>query len=147
TRHLLLLPASVDECYTMAMTAFDLAERFQTPVFVMSDLDLGMNTWMAERFAYPEVPIDRGKVLTPEKLAEIGDWGRYKDVDGDGVAYRTLPGQFGPASFTRGSGHNEKGQYSERAEDYTGTLDRLGRKFETARGAVPAPELTSVEGA
>lgn len=147
TKHLLLLPASVDECYTMAMEAFDLAERFQTPVFVMSDLDLGMNTWMAERFAYPEGAIDRGKVLTPEKLAEIGEWGRYKDVDGDGIPYRTLPGQFGPASFTRGSGHNEKGQYSERAEDYTTTLDRLSRKFETARHAVPAPVIDDAAGA
>ncbi len=139
TGHLLLLPASVDECYTMAMAAFDLAERFQTPVFVMSDLDLGMNTWMAERFAYPDAPLDRGKVLTPEKLAEIGEWGRYVDVDGDGIPYRTLPGQFGPAAFTRGSGHNEKGQYSERADDYTRTLDRLVTKFNTARGELPAP--------
>jgi 2-oxoglutarate ferredoxin oxidoreductase subunit alpha len=147
TKHILLLPASVDECYTMAMAAFDLAERFQTPIFVMSDLDLGMNTWMAERFAYPEGSIDRGKVLTPEKLAEIGEWGRYRDVDGDGIPYRTLPGQFGPASFTRGSGHNEKGQYSERADDYTRTLDRLVTKFNTARREVPQPEVDLVESA
>jgi 2-oxoglutarate ferredoxin oxidoreductase subunit alpha len=147
TKHILLLPASVDECYTMAMAAFDLAERFQTPVFVMSDLDLGMNTWMAERFAYPERAIDRGKVLTPEKLAEIGDWGRYRDVDGDGIPYRTLPGQFGPASFTRGSGHNEKGQYSERADDYTRTLDRLLTKFSTARHEVPQPVVELDESA
>src|SRR5690606_10430083 len=147
TKHILLLPASVDECYTMALAAFDLAERFQTPVFVLSDLDLGMNTWMAERFAYPEAPIDRGKVLTPEKLAELGEWGRYTDVDGDGIAFRTLPGQFGPASFVRGSGHNAKGQYSERAEDYTATVDRLARKFETARDVVPAPEVDAVPGA
>ena len=147
TAHLLLLPASVDECYTMAMAAFDLAERFQTPVFVMSDLDLGMNTWMAERFVYPDTPLDRGKVLTPEKLAEIGDWGRYVDVDGDGIPYRTLPGQFGPAAFTRGSGHNEKGQYSERADDYTRTLDRLVTKFNTARGELPAPVVDVREGA
>lgn len=147
TKHIVLLPASVDECYTMAMAAFDLAERFQTPVFVLSDLDLGMNTWMAERFAYPEGPVDRGKVLTPEKLAELGDWGRYRDVDGDGIAYRTLPGQFGPASFVRGSGHNEKGQYSERAEDYTDTVDRLARKFDTARTIVPAPVVDEVPGA
>ncbi len=147
TKHLVLLPASVDECYTMAMAAFDLAERFQTPVFVLSDLDLGMNTWMAERFTYPEAPIDRGKVLTPEKLAELGEWGRYTDVDGDGIAFRTLPGQFGPASFVRGSGHNAKGQYSERAEDYTATVDRLARKFETARDVVPVPEVDAVPGA
>lgn len=147
TSHLLLLPASVDECYTMAMAAFDLAERFQTPVFVMSDLDLGMNTWMAERFSYPDAPLDRGKVLTPEKLAEIGEWGRYVDVDGDGIPYRTLPGQFGPAAFTRGSGHNEKGQYSERADDYTRTLDRLVTKFNTARGELPAPVVDARDGA
>ena len=141
TRHILLLPSSVTECYTMAMAAFDLAEHFQTPVFVMSDLDLGMNTWMAEPFAYPEAPLDRGKVLTPEALAAIGEWGRYKDVDGDGIPYRSLPGQFGPAYFTRGSGHNAKAQYSERPDDYIHNIDRLARKFETARAHVPAPEV------
>jgi 2-oxoglutarate/2-oxoacid ferredoxin oxidoreductase subunit alpha len=147
TKQLLLLPASMEECYSMATQAFDLAERFQTPVFVMSDLDLGMNTWMSGAFPYPEAPLDRGKVLTPEKLAEIGEWGRYKDVDGDGIAYRTLPGQFGPPAFTRGSGHNEMGQYSERADDYTRTLDRLLKKFDTARSAVPAPVVDVREGA
>lgn len=147
TRHLLLLPASVTECYTMAIDAFDLAERFQTPVFVMTDLDLGMNTWMAEPFPYPEAPLDRGKVLTPEALQRIGEWGRYKDVDGDGIPYRTLPGQFGPSYFTRGSGHNAKAQYSEKPDDYTGNIDRLLRKFETARAHVPAPEIEQREGA
>ncbi len=147
TKHLLLLPASVDECYTMGIQAFDLAERFQTPVFVMTDLDLGMNTWMAEPFPYPEAPIDRGKVLTAEVLEAIGDWGRYQDVDGDGIAYRTLPGQFGPAFFTRGSGHNAKAQYSEKADDYTSNLDRLLRKFETARAHVPPPEVDPQAGA
>lgn len=147
TKHLLLLPASVTECYTMAMDAFDLAERFQTPVFVMSDLDLGMNTWMAEPFPYPEAPLDRGKVLTPETLQAIGEWGRYKDVDGDGIAYRSLPGQFGPAFFTRGSGHNAKAQYSEKPDDYITNIDRLSRKFETARTAVPQPEADVQAGA
>jgi len=141
TKHILLLPASVSECYSMSTDAFDLAERFQTPIFVMTDLDLGMNTWMAEPFPYPEAPLDRGKVLTAETLQAIGEWGRYKDVDGDGIPYRTLPGQFGPSFFTRGSGHNAKAHYSERPDDYTTNIDRLLRKFETARGEMPAPEV------
>jgi 2-oxoglutarate/2-oxoacid ferredoxin oxidoreductase subunit alpha len=138
-RHLLLLPSSVSECYEMAMEAFDLAERFQTPVFVMADLDLGMNTWMSEPFAYPDRPLDRGKVLDKETLARIGEWGRYKDVDGDGIPYRTIPGDGMPAYFCRGSGHNDRGQYSERPDDYVQNMERLARKFETARGRVPPP--------
>jgi 2-oxoglutarate ferredoxin oxidoreductase subunit alpha len=139
TKHLMLIPASVEECYTMAQDAFELAEEFQTPVFVMMDLDLGMNNWMSDAFTYPTTPISRGKVLTPEKLKELGEWGRYKDVDGDGIAYRTIPGDGLPAYFTRGSGHNAKGQYSERPDDYVENMDRLARKFETARARVPAP--------
>lgn len=123
----------------MAQEAFELAEHFQTPVFVMMDLDLGMNNWMSDAFNYPTTPINRGKVLTAAKLKEIGDWGRYKDVDGDGIAYRTIPGDGLPPYFTRGSGHNAKGQYSERPDDYVENVDRLARKFETARGHVPAP--------
>jgi len=141
TRHPLLLPSSVRECYTMAMDAFDLAERLQTPVFVMSDLDLGMNMWMSDPFAYPERALDRGKVLDRETLTRIGEWGRYKDVDGDGIPYRTLPGSDMPSYFTRGSGHNARGQYSERADDYVNNLERLQRKFETAKDLVPAPEI------
>jgi 2-oxoglutarate ferredoxin oxidoreductase subunit alpha len=147
TRHIMLLPSSVEECYSLSMQAFDLAERFQTPVFVMSDLDLGMNTWMSEPFAYPEAPPDRGKILTEETLARIGEWGRYKDVEGDGIAYRTIPGRSGPAFFTRGSGHNEKAAYSERPDDYQRNLDRLARKYETARKVVPAPIVDLREGA
>ena len=139
TKHILLIPASVDECYTMGMEAFDIAERFQTPVFVMSDLDLGMNTWMSEPFKYPEAPVDRGKLLTEAELKRLGQWGRYMDADGDGIAYRTIPGDGMPAYFCRGSGHNEKGQYSERPDDYVNNLDRLSRKFQTARTHVPAP--------
>ena len=139
TRHLLLFPASVEECYTMAMEAFDLAERFQTPVFVMSDLDLGMNTWMSKTFDYPTKPIDRGKVVDSETLDRIGKFGRYRDVDGDGVPYRTIPGDDMPAFFCRGSGHNEWAQYSERPDDYQKNVDRLARKFETARNWMPAP--------
>ena len=141
TRHPLLLPASVAECYSMAMEAFDLAERLQTPVFVMSDLDLGMNMWMSDPFAYPDTPIDRGKVLDQEALARIGEWGRYQDVDGDAIPYRSLPGSDAPAYFTRGSGHNARGQYSERADDYVNNMLRLRRKFDTARTLVPAPEI------
>lgn len=139
TRHLLLFPASVEECYTMAMEAFDLAERFQTPVFVMSDLDLGMNTWMSKTFDYPAKPIDRGKVVDSETLERIGKFGRYRDVDGDGIPYRTIPGDDMPAFFCRGSGHNEWAQYSERPDDYQKNVDRLARKFETARNWMPAP--------
>lgn len=144
TNHPLLLPASVTECYTMAMEAFDLAEQLQAPVFVMSDLDLGMNTWMSRPFDYPTAPLDRGKRLTPEALARIGQWGRYKDVDGDGVAYRTVPGDGMPAYFARGSGHNAMALYSERADDYANNLDRLARKFQTAKTLVPKPEVELV---
>ena len=139
TRHLMLFPASVEECYTMAMEAFDLAERFQTPVFVLSDLDLGMNTWMSKPFEYPTKPLDRGKILDEETLERIGKFGRYRDVDGDGVPYRSVPGDGMPAFFCRGSGHNEWAQYSERPDDYKKNIDRLARKFETARNWMPAP--------
>jgi 2-oxoglutarate ferredoxin oxidoreductase subunit alpha len=145
TKHILLLPCSPEECYTMAGNAFDLSEQFQTLVFVMSDLDLGMNNWMSEPFHYPENPLNRGKVLSKEDLQRLGGFARYKDVDGDGIGYRTLPGTDHPAAafFTRGSGHNEKAQYSERADDFEQNMERLNRKFETARSFVPRPELVS----
>ena len=143
TKHLLLFPSNPEECFSMASDAFDLAERFQTPVFVLSDLDLGMNNWMAEPFEYPTKPIDRGKVLSKEDLDRLGGFARYKDVDGDGVGYRTLPGINHPAGawFARGSGHNEKGQYSERPDDYVNNIDRLLKKFNTARQFVPKPQV------
>jgi 2-oxoglutarate/2-oxoacid ferredoxin oxidoreductase subunit alpha len=143
TKHIMLLPSSVEECFSMAQDAFDLAEQFQTLVFVMSDLDLGMNNWMSEPFSYPPKPINRGKVLTKEDLDRLGGFARYKDVDGDAIPYRTLPGTDHPAAayFTRGSGHNEHAQYSERPDDYEHNLERLNRKFETARWFVPRPEL------
>jgi 2-oxoglutarate ferredoxin oxidoreductase subunit alpha len=148
TRHPLLLPGSVSECFEFAIEAFNLAEKLQTPVFVLSDLDLGMNNWMSDPFAYPEKPIDRGKVLTKEDLDRLGGFARYKDVDGDGVGYRTLPGTDHPAAayFTRGSGHNEKAHYSERPDDYQANMERLERKFEHARSLVPKPELVSDSG-
>ena len=149
TSQLLLFPNSVEECYAMAQEAFDLAEEFQTPVFVMSDLDIGMNNWMADPFPYPEKPIRRGKVLSAADLERIQHFERYRDVDGDGICYRTLPGTDHPlaAYFTRGSGHNEKAAYSERSEDYQNNMDRLKRKFETARGRLPAPVIAEDPGA
>src|SRR5205085_3161307 len=146
TKQILLIPSSVEECYTMAMDAFDLAERFQQLVFVMSDLDLGMNMWMAHPFTYPEEAIDRGKVLDAESIKKLGaEWGRYKDVDGDGIPYRTIPGTGMPSYFTRGSGHNERGQYSERPDDYQRNVDRLARKQETAKKHVPEPIVEDAE--
>ena len=143
TKHILLIPSSVEECYTMAGEAFDLAEQFQTLVFVMSDLDLGMNNWMSDPFKYPEKPLNRGKVLGREELDKLGGFSRYKDVDGDGIPYRTLPGTDHPAAayFARGSGHNEKSQYSERPDDFERNMERINRKFETARSFVPRPEI------
>ena len=141
TKHIMLIPSSAEECYEFTMAAFDLAERFQTPVFVMTDLDLGMNTWMADSFAYPEKPLDRGKRLDADTLARLKDWGRYLDVDGDGIPWRTVPGDGMPAYFNRGSGHNSKGQYSERADDYAANVDRLAKKFETARSFVPVEDV------
>jgi len=143
TKHPMLIPANVQECYEMAQQAFDLAERLQTPIFVMSDLDLGMNNWMSEPFTYPEKPLDRGKVLGKEDLEKLGGFARYKDVDGDAIGYRTLPGTDHPlaAYFTRGSGHNEKAQYTERPDDYINNMERLAKKFETARSLMPRPEV------
>ena len=147
TRHPLLIPASPEECFTMAGEAFDLAEELQTPVFVLLDLDLGMNYWMSPRFEYPEKPMQRGKVLSKDDLDRLGGFNRYEDVDGDGVPYRTLPGtpHEKAAYFTRGTGHTIKATYSEREDDWTLNLDRLARKMETARKMVPAPEIEKNE--
>jgi 2-oxoglutarate ferredoxin oxidoreductase subunit alpha len=149
TKHIVLLPSSPEDCFYLASDAFDLAERFQTPVFVLSDLDIGMNNWMSNEFRYPEKPFDRGKVLNVEDLNKVKEFARYKDVDGDGIPYRTLPGTNHPLAsyFTRGSGHNEKAQYSERADDYKNNMDRLNRKFETAKNYVPKPVIDLQEGA
>jgi 2-oxoglutarate ferredoxin oxidoreductase subunit alpha len=141
TRHVMLLPGSVKECFDMSVEAFDLAEELQTPIFVLSDLDLGMNNWMTEPFSYPEKPMQRGKVLSAEDLTRLGGFARYKDVDGDAVGYRTLPGTDHPqaAFFTRGSGHNERALYTERPDEYQQVMERLARKFDTARSKMPAP--------
>jgi 2-oxoglutarate/2-oxoacid ferredoxin oxidoreductase subunit alpha len=150
TNHIMLIPATVEECFRFAQEAFNLAERFQTPVFCMSDLDLGMNNWMSEPFNYPnDIPIDRGKVLSAEDLAKLDGFARYSDIDGDGIPYRTLPGTRHPAAayFTRGSGHNECGDYTERPEDYVGLMNRLARKIEGARSEIPSPVVENVPGA
>lgn len=149
-RHPVLFPASPEECFTMAQEAFDLAERLQTPVFVLTDLDLGMNNWMADPFPYPDKPFDRGKVLDAagvERLEET--WGRYRDLDGDGIPWRTLPGTDHPkaAYFTRGSGHDEAARYTEKPHDYVKNVERLARKLDGARELLPGPLAEDREGA
>ncbi len=141
TEHVILLPGSVRECFELSYAAFDLAERLQTPVFVLTDLDLGMNNWMSDPFAYPEKPLDRGKILSAEELEKAGGFARYKDVNGDAIGWRTLPGTEHPkaAYFTRGSGHNAAGGYTERPDEYQEVMDRLSRKFESARKLGPTP--------
>ena len=149
TKHIMLFPSSPHECFEIAMEAFNLAEQFQTIVFVMSDLDLGMNNWMSDPFPYPEKPIERGKVLVKADLDKLGTFSRYKDVDGDGIGYRTLPGTQHPAAayFTRGSGHNANANYSEKPEDYEKNMERLQRKFDHARSIVPAPIIETAPNA
>lgn len=144
TKHVVLLPGSVAECFDFGWTAFDLAEELQTPVFVLSDLDFGMNQWMTTPFEYPETPMKRGKVLWEEDLEKIGkEWGRYLDMDGDGIPYRTLPGNKHPRSayFARGTGHDEYANYSEDPETWNLNMERLNKKFETARLMVPKPVI------
>lgn len=142
-RHIVLLPASVSECYEHTIEALDLAQEFQTPVFVATDLDLGMNLWMSPRFDYPSRPLSRGKVLDKADLERLGKFERYRDVDNDGVCYRTLPGTEHElaAYFTRGTGHNEKSGYSERPDDWKRNIDRLARKLESARRRLPNPVI------
>ncbi len=149
-RHICLIPATMAECFEFGGAALDMAERLQTLVIVLSDLDLGLNLWPTKPFAYPEKPLDRGKVLSAEELTRLGGgWKRYADVDGDGVCYRTLPGTDHPAAayFTRGTGHNEAAGYSERPEDWSANLARLAKKHDQARTIVPGPVVELVEGA
>lgn len=147
TKHVCLLPASTAECFEFGWRAFDFAERLQTPVFVLSDLDLGMNIWATDPFEYPDQPMDRGKVLTAEDLKRLGSFQRYADVDGDGIPWRTLPGTDHPAAayFTRGSGHDESATYTESEEAYVRVMDRLARKFETARRILPPPVVRATD--
>jgi len=149
TKNVILLPGSVKECFELTQAAFDLAERIQTPVFVLTDLDLGMNNWMSEPFDYPVKPLDRGKVLTAEDLNRLGGFARYRDVDGDAIGWRTLPGTPHPKAsyFTRGSGHNDAAAYTEKPEEYVALMDRLARKFENARKLLPAPVVVRDKGA
>jgi 2-oxoglutarate ferredoxin oxidoreductase subunit alpha len=160
TQMVMLFPGSVTECFEFGWKAFDLAERLQTPVFVLSDLDFGMNQWMTRPFEYPSTPMDRGKILWEEDIQRIidqngtdklfkGQWGRYLDVDGDGIPYRTVAGNRHPRSayFTRGTGHTENATYSESPEEWERMLDRIKKKWETARTLVPAPEIENEKGA
>ncbi len=149
TKNICLLPGTMSECFEFGSTAFDLAERLQTPVFVLSDLDLGMNYWMTEPFNYPEKPLDRGKVLNEADLVKLGSFARYEDVDGDGIGYRTIPGNKHPAAayFARGTGHNPQAGYSERPDDWEENLHRLARKHDTARTIVPKPIIQKQDGA
>ena len=150
TQQVILLPGSVNECFEFGWWAFDIAERLQTPVFVLSDLDLGMNQWMTTPFEYPNQPMDRGKILTEEDLERLNEeWARYKDVDGDGIPYRTIPGNRHPraAYFTRGTGHTEDARYSEDNQVWHDMLERLKKKYKTARQHVPGPVFDTMEGA
>ena len=149
THNIMLLPGSVYECFEFGWRAFDIAEELQAPVYVLSDLDLGMNTWMTKPFDYPEGPMKRGKVLWEEDLKQLKErWGRYLDVDGDGVPYRTVAGNRHPASawFGRGTGHDEYARYTEDADDWDRNMSRLAMKYENARNFVPRPELHAKEG-
>jgi 2-oxoglutarate ferredoxin oxidoreductase subunit alpha len=150
TKHVLLFPANPTECFSMGAAAFDLAERLQTPVIVMSDLDIGMNEWVTEPFAWNDAHVhDRGKVLSADELEKFKelkgkDWGRYQDVDADAIPYRTLPGTHPTkgAFFTRGTSHDENARYTEDGRAHARVLDRIRRKFDTAQTLVPKPEVS-----
>jgi 2-oxoglutarate ferredoxin oxidoreductase subunit alpha len=148
TKHVVLLPGSAQECFEFAQTAMDLAEELQTLVIVLSDLDLGMNLHIAPKFGYPNKPMRRGKVLSREQIERRGGFQRYKDVDGDGIGYRTVPGvgHAQGAYFTRGTGHDESSAYSEKPEVYKANVERLTRKFETAAKKVPPPFIDQKQG-
>ncbi|MFI5386069.1 MAG: 2-oxoacid:acceptor oxidoreductase subunit alpha [Fimbriimonadales bacterium] len=148
TKHICLYPADPREAFEFAVRAFDLAERFQTPVFVLSDLDIGMNDWMIPKLTWDDsYRPDRGKVVSEEELESVESFYRYTDVDGDGIPYRTLPGVHPKgAYFTRGSGHNARGAYTEDADEYQEVMDRIARKIDGARIAVPAPIIKRTAG-
>ena len=149
-QNVILLPGSVQECFEFGWKAFDLAEHLQTPVFVLSDLDLGMNQWMTRPFEYPDKPMDRGKVLWESDLEKLKNgWSRYKDVDGDGIPYRTVVGNRNPAAafFTRGTGHDENARYTEDPKPWEDNMERLKKKYDTARTLVPEPIIEKTTGA
>lgn len=149
-RHVLLMPGSVTECFEFGWKAFDIAERLQTPVIVLSDLDFGMNQWMTKPFEYPDKPMDRGKVLWEEEFKKLNTkWGRYLDVDGDGIPYRTLPGNkvLNAAYFARGTGHDEFANYSESPKDWENNMLRLRNKIDGNVDLLPKPIINQVEGA
>ncbi len=149
-QNVILLPGSVSECFEFGWKAFDLAEHLQTPVFVLSDLDLGMNQWMTKPFEYPDTPLDRGKVLWEADLEKLkGSWKRYQDVDGDGIPYRTVPGNRHPSAawFGRGTGHDEDAKYTEDARTWEHNMARLKKKYLTAKKLVPKPIIRNVSGA
>ena len=144
TKHVLLFPSTPTECFHFGAKALDLAERLQTPVIIMSDLDLGMNEHMTKPFKWdPSTAYDRGKVLNAEQLEEVSDWGRYRDIDGDGIPYRTIPGTHPTKGsyFTRGTSHDEYAKYSEAGDEYIKKVDRLLLKWETAKTLVPKPNV------
>lgn len=143
TGHIVLMPSGIAELYEMSAQSFDLAERYQTPVFLLSDLDMGMNYWMSDALAYPDKGFDRGKVLDKEALDKVEEFARYKDVDGDGIPYRTLPGTRHPKApyFTRGSGHTETAAYTEDSDEYQLVIDRIKKKIEGSVRDTPAPIL------
>jgi 2-oxoglutarate/2-oxoacid ferredoxin oxidoreductase subunit alpha len=150
TDNIILLPGSVNECFEFGWRAFDIAERVQTPVVVLSDLDFGMNQWMTEPFQYPDEPMDRGKILWEDDLKKLTEpWGRYNDKDGDGIPYRTLPGNHHPGSsyFTRGTGHDPFARYTEDEHVWEANMERLKKKFVTAKQYLPAPVIENVDGA
>jgi 2-oxoglutarate ferredoxin oxidoreductase subunit alpha len=149
TNHVILIPGSIKECFEFGWKAFDLAERLQTPVFVLSDLDLGMNLWISDPLDYPDEPMDRGKVLSAEDLDAMKEFARYRDVDGDGITYRTYPGTDHPlaAWFARGTGHDEYAAYSEKPEDWLKNMGRISRKHDTARTLMPSPIVDKMDGA
>jgi len=149
-QNILLLPGSVQECFEFGWKALDLAEHLQAPIFVLSDLDLGMNQWMTKPFIYPDTPLERGKVLWESDLEKLkGIWSRYKDSDGDGIPFRTVPGNKHPSAawFGRGTGHDENARYTEDANTWESNMARLKKKYDTARTLVPKPIITATKGA
>ncbi len=139
--HIILIPGTVTECFEFGWKSLDIAERYQTPIFVLSDLDLGMNTWVTEKFEFPQTPIDRGKLIWEEELEKFEDWGRYMDIDGDGIPYRTVMGNRSPRSayFTRGTGHDVYGNYNEDPKNWSDMLHRIEKKLKGATEKLPQP--------